>query len=402
MKWQTNTFKFLMLNNFQRKTASNNFIPEIDGLRFLAIITVVLYHLNTALSREMGLGLSNAMVEMGGAKTNFSLAWWWIRLDLGVKVFFAISGFVLALPFLKYYLGLSDRKVQLRTYFIRRLTRLEPPFIITLLLFYFIHVFLLDANSLEYLKHLGAGLIYGHVFIYGEANPINPVSWSLETEAQFYIFIPFLMWLIFRFKPRLISFIILFIAIVVSVWFKHEFMWSAHWNRSILAYFVNFAMGIFACWVYLQNSQWIKVKSYFWDFVSISAMFGLFYFYKPQHIVENILYFNLSLLLVIISTFKGVITNWFYTRKWIYTIGGMCYSIYLIHYAFLHLSTKYTKYLFIKDLNYSTNLALQVLVSIPLVLFVSSVFFIWFERPFMNRNWAEKLKRNYTKYENNK
>ena len=377
----------------QRHTYSNNFIPEIDGLRFFAIITVVLYHLNTVFSREIGVGLTNALVTMGGSKNTLSLAWWWVRLDLGVKVFFAISGFVLALPFLKFYLGLSEKKVQLKSYFVRRLTRLEPPFIITLIFFYLVHVLLLDANSYQYLKHLGAGLIYGHVFMFGEANPINPVSWSLETEAQFYIIVPFLMWLIFRFKPRLISLVFLLIAILGSVWFKHEFMWNAYWNRSILSYFVNFGIGILACWVYLQNSQWIKVKSYFWDFVSISALMGLFYFYKPQHIVENILFFNLSLLMVIISTFKGVITNWFYTRKWIYTIGGMCYSIYLIHYAFFHLSTKYTKYLFIKDWNYSTNLALQVLVSIPLVLFVSSVFFIWFERPFMDRNWVEKLKR---------
>ena len=102
------------LKSFKRTTTANNFIPEIDGLRFLAIITVLLYHLNTVFSKEMGLGLPNALVEMGGAKTNFSLAWWWVRLDLGVKVFFAISGFVLALPFLKYYLGITDRKVQLK------------------------------------------------------------------------------------------------------------------------------------------------------------------------------------------------------------------------------------------------------------------------------------------------
>ena len=103
-----------LLRHFQRKTASNNFIPEIDGLRFLAIITVVLYHLNTSFSKEIGLGLPDALIEMGGSKSNFSLAWWWVRLDLGVKVFFAISGFVLALPFLKYYLGITDRKVQLK------------------------------------------------------------------------------------------------------------------------------------------------------------------------------------------------------------------------------------------------------------------------------------------------
>lgn len=108
--------------NFQRKTASN-FIPEIDGSRFLAIITVLLYHLSTVFSKEIGLGIANALIEMGGAKSDFSLAWCWVRLDLGVKVFFAISCFVLALPFLKHYLGLSDKRVLLKSHFARRLTR---------------------------------------------------------------------------------------------------------------------------------------------------------------------------------------------------------------------------------------------------------------------------------------
>src|SRR6056300_541076 len=142
-----------LLSSLSRKTSSSSFIPEIVGLRFLAIITVVLYHLNTAFSKELGIGLSQALDAMGGAKTNFSLAWWWVRLDLGVKLFFAISGFVLALPFLRYQMGLSDKSVDLKSYFTRRLTRLEPPFIISLVVFYLVHTILLDANYLEYLKH---------------------------------------------------------------------------------------------------------------------------------------------------------------------------------------------------------------------------------------------------------
>ena len=54
-----------------RKTSSNSFIPEIDGLRFFAIITVVLFHLNTALSKEVGIGLSGAFEAMGGEKNLF-------------------------------------------------------------------------------------------------------------------------------------------------------------------------------------------------------------------------------------------------------------------------------------------------------------------------------------------
>ena len=381
-----------MLNNFQRKTASNNFIPEIDGLRFLAIITVVLYHLNTVFSREMGLGLSNAIVEMGGAKMIFSLAWWWIRLDLGVKVFFAISGFVLALPFLKYYLGLSDKKIQLKSYFVRRLTRLEPPFIITLVFFYLAHVFLLNEDALVFLKHFGAGLIYGHVFIFGTVNPINPVTWSLETEAQFYVIIPLIMWLVFKVRNSAIRIIILFGLIVGSIFFRNEFVFSAHWGRSIFAYFVNFAMGIIVCWSYLKFPKWFKVRHWLYDLGGLIATFGLFYFYKPQHYVGNQILFNISIAVVMITAFKGYMLNWFYTRPIVYIIGGMCYSIYLIHYAFLHLSVKWTKLLWIEDISYISNLGIQVLVVVPLVLLVSAVFFRYFERPFMDKDWLVKFK----------
>ena len=381
-----------LLTHFKRKTASNNFIPEIDGLRFLAIITVLLYHLNTVFSKEIGLGLPSALIEMGGSKSDFSLAWWWVRFDLGVKVFFAISGFVLALPFLKYYLGLSDKKVQLKSYFVRRVTRLEPPFIITLVFFYLVHVFLLNDDALVFLKHLGAGLIYGHVFIFGTANPINPVTWSLETEAQFYLIIPLIMWLVFKVRNSALSILVLLVFTVGSIFFRNEFVYSAHCGRLIFAYFINFAIGIMVCWSYLKFPNWFKVRFWVFDIIGLIGTFGLFYFYKPQHYIGNQIFFNISIGAVMITAFKGIIFNWFYTRPWVYVIGGMCYSIYLIHYAFLHLTVKWTKVLWIEGLNYVGNLGIQVMVGVPLVLFVSAVFFRYFERPFMDKDWWAKFK----------
>ena len=382
--------------NLGRKTASNQFIPEIDGLRFLAIITVVFYHLNTSLSKEIGIDLQNSLEMMGGAKNTLSLAWWWIRLDLGVKVFFAISGFVLALPFLRFYLGKTDRNVELKGYFLRRLTRLEPPFIISLVVFYLVHLLVFNADGVDNLYHLLAGIVYGHVFIYGEPNPINPVSWSLETEAQFYLIVPFILWIVFRFQNKWVSGFLMLVFLIFSIWFKHDFIWNVYWNRSIPSFFVNFAMGIIACWVYLENLNWIKRKSYFYDVVGFLSMFGLFYFYKPQHEIVNIILFNISLILVLLTSFKSQLFNWIYTRKIIYTIGGMCYSIYLLHYAFFHLSVIFTKSIWINSLGYKGNLFLQLALNLPLVFLISSIFFILFERPFMDKNWlknfTEKIK----------
>ena len=72
--------------NLSRKTTSTNFIPEIDGLRFFAIATVVIFHLNTAFSREIGLSV-NESIELLGGKNTLSIGGILIRLDLGVKVF---------------------------------------------------------------------------------------------------------------------------------------------------------------------------------------------------------------------------------------------------------------------------------------------------------------------------
>ena len=375
------------LSNFQRKTSSNNFIPEIDGLRFFAIITVVIFHLNTAIAKELGIELSEAMNRLGGSNNLFSWAWWIVRMDLGVKVFFAISGFVLALPFLKYYLGYSAQKVNLKSYFIRRLTRLEPPFIITLVGFYLVHIMVFGENPLEWLKHLGAGLLYSHVFIFGEPNPINPVTWSLETEAQFYLLVPLLFWLLFTTKQSLLPAILLLLLAGFSIVFRHDFAFSSYWGRSILSFFVNFSVGIFVCWMHLTQSKWFKIKNYFFDILGFASILGLFYYYKPQHHYENQLFFNGLILVFMVSVFKGKWINWFYTRPWVYIIGGMCYSIYLIHYAFFHLSVKFTSMLWLEDVDYRINIIVQLMISIPLVLIVSALFFRYFERPFMdNRN----------------
>jgi peptidoglycan/LPS O-acetylase OafA/YrhL len=378
------------LNNIlSRKTNSNQFIPEIDGLRFIAIITVVFFHLNTAIGKEMGFAPDFSFNQLGGAENIFSLAWWWVRLDLGVKLFFAISGFVLALPFLSFYLGLTDKKVSKKAYFTRRLLRLEPPFIISLLLFSIVHLFLFHMDIKSLLAHLLSGLLYLHVFLFGEPNPINPVTWSLETEAQFYILVPFLFLFLFKWRTKWPTILLFFLLLLLSVIFKNQYTYHRHLGTSILVFFINFGMGILACYLYLKYKNWIQKKSVIFDLKAIVAILGMFYFYKPQGDILNILFFNSSILLLFISSFKSIAFNWIITRKIIYIIGGMCYSIYLIHFAFFHLSLKLTVWAWVSTWSYSSNLMLQVLLNVPLVLFISIVFFVFCERPFMNNQWLK-------------
>jgi peptidoglycan/LPS O-acetylase OafA/YrhL len=383
-----------ILQKFERKTTDKHLIKEIDGLRFFAIITVFLFHLNTVFSKELGIALFESLDLLGGKEKLSSLGFWWIRFDLGVKVFFAISGFVLALPFLRYSLGLSDKPVKWQDYFYRRLTRLEPPFLISLLLFFLLHVFFLGAPFYEYLQHFVVGSLYAHGIYYGSPNPINPVTWSLETEAQFYLLVPVLFGFLFAFRNWLTRIILVIMLILLSFWFKYLFIWDSRWSPTILSFFGNFGVGILFCFTYLKYTTYFMGKKRFlFDVIGIISVVGLFYFYKPQGDWINMLMFNTAIFGLFFSIFKGKVFNWFFTLQWVYVIGGMCYSIYLLHYALLHGTVHFTKSILIEDGSYAINLLIQILINLPLILIVSSVFYLLIEKPCMDKDWPKKFRR---------
>ncbi len=380
-----------------RRTSSINFIPEIDGLRFFAIATVVIFHLNTAFSREMGLSV-NESVELLGGKNTLSMGGIIIRLDLGVKVFFAISGFILALPFLK---ALHENKtINILSYFKRRLTRLEPPFILSLALFSIVHIMVFHEKIANVLWHFIIGLFYSHGFVFGEPNFINPVTWSLETEAQFYLLVPILFFVFRMVKIDALK-IVLFLSLFIgSMYFKSATSENGYLNSSVFAYFLNFAVGIYFAAIYLRSKVFFEgSKKLIFDLLGIVSIIGMFVFYKPQADLVNMAVFNIFIFLFFLSAFLGRIFNYFFTRRWVYTIGGMCYSIYLLHYAFFHLFVKFSKSLAFSD-SYGVNLTIQIAVALPVVLFVSAVFFALIERPCMNPEWPKILKMRINQFRN--
>src|SRR5262245_46021340 len=88
------------LAGFRRITTSGNYIPEIDGLRFIAIAAVIYYHCGmfVMLMNRRAVG----QFELGAR---------------GVELFFVISGFVLAAPFVNQYRCAGPR-VRLGKYFL--------------------------------------------------------------------------------------------------------------------------------------------------------------------------------------------------------------------------------------------------------------------------------------------
>jgi len=376
-----------ILNKLRRSTNQGVFIPEIDGLRFFAIITVVLFHLNTSYSRSYtpltpGLTLPESSLP--------DLSWYFKRLDLGVKVFFAISGFILSLPFLKHYL-LGFRRVDVGDYFLRRLKRLEPPFLISLFVLYLFR----SLSSLPGLDHpwlsLVASVFYSHIFVFGSPNPINPVTWSLETEAQFYLIVPLLFWILFKRKSRFFSLFLILLLIIGSIYSRLYIHFSQlnHIKHSIPVYLSNFLMGTVIAWMYLSYPKFFSRRHLAFDLLGLFSWWLMFVSYKPQYYPEYNACFNFSILLFFIAVFKGRMFNAFFTWQPVYTIGGMCYSIYLLHYAFFYavvpITSKWTK-----ALPYQEGLWLQALILVPVLLVFTSVFYLLVEKPCMDKHWPTK------------
>lgn len=372
----------------QRKTSGGNFIPEIDGLRFFAIFTVLIFHLNTAYSRELAIDWT----EYLPTASFMNLGWWIVRMDLGVKVFFGISGFILAVPFILQY-HYNGKIVSLKQYFIRRLTRLEPPFIITLVLFAGVHIYVLNEDPELIQSHFWASLFYLHTIIYEMPSIINPVTWSLETEVQFYVLIPFLSSLLFIKKSKkVLTVLLVFFLIILSVWAKNYIYTNSTpgWDYTVFVFLSNFLTGFLFALTYLKFKSFFKIKSFWFDLLGLISVFTLFYFYKPQSDMINNLIFNTSIYLLFISTFKGKVFNKFFTTPIIYLVGGMCYTIYLIHYPFFHLLVKFSKYLLLSE-SYLINLSIQMLIGIPVAILVSIFFFVLIEKPCMDKDWPKKL-----------
>lgn len=382
---------------FKRKTNSKNFIPEIDGLRFFAIITVLIYHLNTSYIRELGIDMHTWANELG-TKSIYGLGWWIIRLDLGVKVFFSLSGFILALPFINQYY-FSGKKVIIKDYFYRRISRLEPPFILSLIILFIAQIVNSRFGFIEMFPHFIAGLFYSHMIIYGYPNPINNVTWSLETEAQFYIILPLIVLFLVKFRSKKVRTFLFLVLLTSSIYLRY-FTLTEKLNfigRSILVYFINFGTGIIFAFFYMYKTSFLKISRHLlYDFLFLISLFGLFWFYKPQSYWLNNVLFNLSVFFLFLSVFKGTISNWLFTRKIIYLIGGMCYSIYLLHYALLFILVKYTSKISL-GLNYWVDLVIQFLILFPIVIFISAIFYLIIEKPCMDKNWFSKMKKKYNK-----
>jgi peptidoglycan/LPS O-acetylase OafA/YrhL len=380
-----------LIQALSRETSSGRFIPEIDGLRFMAIGSVLLFHLvgYIGLRVEERTGSQPELSEFAD-RAIYAVA---SVGNVGVLLFFGISGFILALPFAMADLNGQPRP-PLRRYFLRRLTRLEPPYIINLLVWYAAQIFVKGGSALILFPHLIASIFYVHNIVYGEPSLINQVAWTLEIEVQFYILAPFLT-MVFRVRSAglrrgiIAAIMLLTPALQFGVFLQN----SELVLRSILGQLQYFLVGFLLADIYLISWNQKPTLAAKWDVVSVAAWTGLWtILLTTSPALQNLL--NPPLIcLAYVAAFRGPWSRAFFCWRPIVLIGGMCYTIYLFHWMTYYTLGKATMRLYQPNLHYWQNYIIQLLTLVPLAIGACAILFVLFEKPFMRRHWVDDVMR---------
>lgn len=372
---------------FQRRTNTVAFIPQIDGLRFLAIILVVLFHANGFIVNKVPVTFTRLPTDywlVNGMFVNEGIK--------GVLLFFTISGFILALPFAKQFWQ-GAKEVKLKNYFMRRLTRLEPPYFLTMVICY---LAIINLSGHEFsamfprtysglFPILASSLTYTHNLFYPGALSINQVAWSLEIEIQFYLLLPLLV-LILKFSP-LWRRMVLAGLIALFTFLQH---WFHPGVLTLFSFIQYFLLGFLLVDVYLSGVKirWNWPVSFLAGLLSLMSFVYLDIYNNPY--TEYIFIFALFLFCVLALT-SGIWQKVFRLRP-ITAIGGMCYSIYLWHNIIISaVGNKTVK--FNVSHSYLIELLWHLGILLPIVLLLSSAFYLLIERPCMDKDWPVKLWR---------
>lgn len=359
------------LKALARPTPSREFLPVIDGWRFVAIMAVILYHLNDYFITKTGRrGEPDALSGL------LSHGY------LGVPLFFALSGFIIARPFLA---GTAPGVLR---YFTRRLTRLEPPYLINLGLVFTLLVVVLGESPRDLFPHLLASAAYLHNAVFGGASRINFVAWSLEVEFQFYVLAPALLGLLSLLGP-LPRRLALLGLVLLGGWANQapELTRSAL-GLTVLRYEGFFAAGILAADIFVRRWGQQPASSAQGDVAVLAAAVLVVLAAQGQRWAVWLL--PAAMLLALLGSLRGRWTTRLLSATPIYVIGGMCYTLYLYHFYVISAVGRFVLPWTSASQPIWANLLLMMVAVVPVVLGSGAVLYVLVERPFMRSRTRNK------------
>jgi len=265
-------------------------------------------------------------------------------------------------------------------------TRLEPPYLLALLLLTAAWAYQRGIPA-GFMAHLGASAVYLHNLAYHSMSWVDPVAWSLEIEIQFYLLAPLFAQTL-RIRPAAARRGLLAAVIGVCGVLQTRYLWDSTVAVMTIAFYVQYFLGgLLLADVYTVEIQRIP-SSWWWDLVAVSGWASVFLVERESRAMHVLLAFLFPVLCLAAVRSKGLRS--FFANQWIAALGGMCYSIYLLHQQLISALFKQTRRLMIFHDSLADFLAQIVVTLIPAIA-LCSLYYLLVEQPCMDPAWPSKL-----------
>ncbi|AFZ28068.1 putative acyltransferase [Cylindrospermum stagnale PCC 7417] len=380
-------------------------LDYLDGIRGSTAIYIILFHIYLDVSATLS------------DTEKFSIIWqvtdlFFSQGRYGVVIFIVLSGYCLTLPIA----NSENRQIRggILNYFQRRALRILPPYYAALILSLICNSLIPKNIMLATGTHwnygqpaFDKGAIIPHLFLVHNFNAedwmfkINPPMWSVALEWQIYFLLPFVLLPVWRY---------LGISAVLVVAFLLSLLLSKFWYAW---YIILFTLGFIGAVIGLdKQSSSLKWKNRInWDITCI--IFATIWvvasfppsrlkpflvliltkicpfinnFSQPQQFIFDLI-IGIAVICLIISCsrfivegkptfFRGILD--LLQSRWLVTLGGFSYSIYLVHALIEALVQLCLKDLHILPL---VKLAISITLTVPLSVVGGYAFYVFFEKP---------------------
>ncbi len=232
---------------------------------------------------------------------------WFISGQMRVKSFFTITGFLVVYSFI--------RRNNLNIYVRKRIFRIIPAYVTTIILCFLCGIFFTNVTSTEYffsiqsLKYLVANLTFLNFIepclpgLFTD-NPIGPFVngslWSMKYEVLFYIAVPFMIYLMRKYNKIYVLIPIFTLLTIYRSIYDNSINTIIYFfsGTTILLYFDWFYKNIksifLVCMIFyiISNIFEFQYIYYLEPFIFSSMIVGIAYFCKPLNFLQR--YDNIS------------------------------------------------------------------------------------------------------------
>lgn len=304
--------------------------PDIDGLRALAVLAVVIYHFEPSLI-------------IGGF--------------LGVDIFFVISGYLIT-KIISY--EIVNESFTYKKFYLRRIKRILPSFYVVLILVLLCATFLYESSDLRSVIKAAISSVFFVSNInfaigldYFSPNALEqPLLhfWSLSVEEQYYFLIPFLITaLLGKSKKTTVISIVFLMGLVVSVLGATYFSSLSQYG-SMSYYMLLTRMYSMLLGSLIVLSRFDRLSIGFNNTICTVALvvltYSLFYIDKSSNFPGVIgLAPILSTAILIAFGGKSDIVNAIFSNKVSVFVGKISFTLYLIHWPVM----SFARYILMKS-----------------------------------------------------